>query len=143
MVPDFPRKLINGLFIFLVKTRTRQNIGAYKHLMVGFAICNILYASAEFISKPVRHARFTRCFLVPLFLSSIRDTSHHFHPFIPDFITRRRYYLFTVFDVASLVFYMGFIAANAGAKMTRKGIDGAPQAVHVDFVPCFDQIILH
>ncbi|VDO99378.1 unnamed protein product [Heligmosomoides polygyrus] len=29
------------------------------------------------------------------------------------------------------------------AKTKRKGIDGAPQVVHVDLVPCSDQIILH
>lgn len=39
----------------------------------------------------------------------------------------------------SLVFYyMDFFAANAAAKTPRKGIEGALQVVHADFVLCFD-----
>ncbi|VDO67698.1 unnamed protein product [Heligmosomoides polygyrus] len=50
--------VLNLFFIYLVKTRTRQNMGTYKHLMISFALCNILYASTEFVSNHgfLRHA---------------------------------------------------------------------------------------
>ncbi|EYC36708.1 hypothetical protein Y032_0864g2753 [Ancylostoma ceylanicum] len=44
--------ILNTLFIYIVSTKTRNDIGAYKHMMICFAVCNIAYSSAEFVSKP-------------------------------------------------------------------------------------------
>ncbi|VDP30322.1 unnamed protein product [Heligmosomoides polygyrus] len=100
--------VINGLFIFLVRTRTRQNIGAYKHLMLGFAVCNILYASAEFISKPVSHARFSHA--VSWFYSEYNQP-----PLLMSFIiTRRRDNRFAVFPLELTTCSAGNMPAPAG-----------------------------
>lgn len=46
---------LNSAFIYIVYTKTRTDIGVYKYMMTCFAICNIVYSSTEFVSKPVRY----------------------------------------------------------------------------------------
>ncbi|KAL6744262.1 hypothetical protein Aduo_017213 [Ancylostoma duodenale] len=47
--------VINVFFIYIVHTKTKQDIGNYKYVMICFAIGNIAYSLAEFISKPTIH----------------------------------------------------------------------------------------
>ncbi|VDO81907.1 unnamed protein product [Heligmosomoides polygyrus] len=44
--------LVNTFFIYIVYSKTKRDIGSYKYLMIWFAVINILYSFAEFISKP-------------------------------------------------------------------------------------------
>ncbi|VDO91080.1 unnamed protein product [Heligmosomoides polygyrus] len=44
--------LVNTFFIYIVYSKTKKGIGSYKYLMIWFAVINILYSFAEFISKP-------------------------------------------------------------------------------------------
>lgn len=58
---------INVFFIYIVHTKTKQDIGNYKYVMICFAIGNIAYSLAEFISKPVSFCEsfiVLRCLLV-------------------------------------------------------------------------------
>ncbi|CAJ0588181.1 unnamed protein product [Cylicocyclus nassatus] len=46
---------LNVFFIYIVHTKTKQDLGMYKYVMIWFAIGNIAYSLAEFISKPTIH----------------------------------------------------------------------------------------
>uniref|UniRef100_A0A7I5EBL8 G protein-coupled receptor n=1 Tax=Haemonchus contortus TaxID=6289 RepID=A0A7I5EBL8_HAECO len=45
--------VLNIIFIYVIINGTRSAVGqAYKHILISFAICNIIFASMEFIAKP-------------------------------------------------------------------------------------------
>ncbi|XGW26562.1 hypothetical protein V3C99_007291 [Haemonchus contortus] len=45
--------VLNIIFIYMIKNGTRSAVGqAYKQILISFAICNIIFASMEFIAEP-------------------------------------------------------------------------------------------
>ncbi|VDO08109.1 unnamed protein product [Haemonchus placei] len=45
--------VLNIIFIYMIRNGTRSAVGqAYKHILISFAICNIIFASMEFSAKP-------------------------------------------------------------------------------------------
>ncbi|VDM64310.1 unnamed protein product, partial [Angiostrongylus costaricensis] len=45
---------VNAFFIYIVYSKTRQETGAYKYVLILFSFCNMLFSALELVSKPVR-----------------------------------------------------------------------------------------
>ncbi|RCN50926.1 7TM chemoreceptor [Ancylostoma caninum] len=46
---------LNTVLVYIVATKTRNRIGIYKYMIISFALCNIVYSSTEFGTKPAIH----------------------------------------------------------------------------------------
>uniref|UniRef100_A0A0K0DHY5 G_PROTEIN_RECEP_F1_2 domain-containing protein n=1 Tax=Angiostrongylus cantonensis TaxID=6313 RepID=A0A0K0DHY5_ANGCA len=45
--------MVNIFFIYIVYSKTRQETGSYKYVLMLFSFCNIAFSASEFASKPV------------------------------------------------------------------------------------------
>uniref|UniRef100_A0A0K0CWE4 G_PROTEIN_RECEP_F1_2 domain-containing protein n=1 Tax=Angiostrongylus cantonensis TaxID=6313 RepID=A0A0K0CWE4_ANGCA len=50
----FVSLVVNAFFIYIVHSKTRQETGTYKYVLMLFALCNIVFSTSELISKPVK-----------------------------------------------------------------------------------------
>ncbi|CAJ0588416.1 unnamed protein product [Cylicocyclus nassatus] len=55
--------IVNITFIYIVYNNGRKSIGTYKYLLASFSLCNILYSSFEYASKPAVHIYGTSCII--------------------------------------------------------------------------------
>ncbi|CAP27003.1 Protein CBR-STR-4 [Caenorhabditis briggsae] len=51
----FSTLVVNSFLVYLIVFHTKQVFGAYKYLILSFSIMGILFATAEFIIKPMTH----------------------------------------------------------------------------------------
>uniref|UniRef100_A0A0R3Q2G6 Pecanex-like protein n=1 Tax=Angiostrongylus costaricensis TaxID=334426 RepID=A0A0R3Q2G6_ANGCS len=42
-----------SFFMHIIYSKTRQETGSYKYVLMLFSLCNILYSTAEFVAKPI------------------------------------------------------------------------------------------
>ncbi|CAD6190266.1 unnamed protein product [Caenorhabditis auriculariae] len=47
--------VINGLLIYLIKTKSRKEMGSYKYLMMSFALFGIFYSTIDVLVQPLIH----------------------------------------------------------------------------------------
>ncbi|CAD6190283.1 unnamed protein product [Caenorhabditis auriculariae] len=47
--------VVNGLLIYLIKTKSRKEMGSYKYLMMSFAFFGIFFSATDLLVQPLMH----------------------------------------------------------------------------------------